>query len=210
MPSAVHLQLVSPTKTLPARPGWLYEPKLDGCRVLLGKDGGTVQVRVRGGALVQRMLPEVVESMQRLRVEHVVLDGELVVVDEVGEVDFDAACARLRSPSGPPVQVFAFDLLALDGADLRGRPLRERKVLLGRVLGAGDGVVKPVHFIEDGPERLVESARELGLEGVVAKYAGAPYQGGRTSLWQKLVLRRPEKGWRVEETLRARRMGRPA
>jgi bifunctional non-homologous end joining protein LigD len=199
MPCAVRLQLVSPTRTLPARPGWLYEPKLDGCRVLLGKDASTVQVRVRGGALVQRMLPEVVDSVRQLRAEHVVLDGELVVLDEAGEVDFDAACARLRSPAGPPVQVFVFDILALDGADLRGRPLRERKMLLGRVLGAGDAVLKPVHFIEGAPELLIESAKELGLEGVVAKYAGAPYQGGRTSLWRKLVLRRPEKGWRVEE-----------
>jgi bifunctional non-homologous end joining protein LigD len=198
MPSAVRLQLVAPTKVLPARAGWLFEPKLDGCRVLLGKDGDTVQVRVRGGALVQGMLPEVVESVRRLRADHVVLDGELVVVDEAGEVDFDAACARLRTPEGPPVQVFAFDLLALDGADLRGRPLRERKALLGHVLGGGDAVLKPVHFIEGAPELLVESARELGFEGVIAKYSGAPYQGGRTALWRKVILRRPEKGWRVE------------
>ena len=89
-------------------------------------------------------------------------------------------------------------VLTLDGADLRGRPLRERKVLLGRVLGAGDAVLKPVHFIEGTPGPLVESARELGFEGVIAKYSGAPYQGGRTSLWRKVILRRPEKGWRVE------------
>lgn len=77
---------------------------------------------------------------------------------------------------------------------------RERKALLASVVGRGDAVVKPVHFIEGAPATMVESVRELGLEGVVAKYSGAPYQGGRTSLWQKLVLRRPEKGWRVEES----------
>ena len=209
MPAAVRLQLVSPTKELPVRPGWLYEPKLDGCRVLLGKDGDTVQVRLRGGGLVQRMLPEVVEAMRQLPALHVVLDGELVVLDERGQTDFDAACARLRSPVGPTVIVFVFDVLALDGDDLRSRPLHGRKALLRSVLG-GDGVVKPVHFIEGEPEPLVESAWELGLEGVVAKYSGAPYQGGRTSLWQKLVLRRPEKGWRVEGNGRAGRMSRPA
>jgi len=117
MPSAVRLQLVSPTKALPVRPGWVYEPKLDGCRVLLGKDGDTVQVRLRGGGLVQSGLPEVVESMRRLRAAHVVLDGELVVLDGSGQADFDAACARLRSPVGPPVTVFVFDVLALDGED---------------------------------------------------------------------------------------------
>ena len=88
--------------------------------------------------------------------------------------------------------------MALDDDDLRSRPLRERKALLGSVVGTGVGVLKPVHFIEDEPEALVESARDLGLEGVVAKYAGAPYQGGRTSLWRKLLLKRPTTGWRVE------------
>jgi bifunctional non-homologous end joining protein LigD len=199
MPCAVSLQLVSPTKELPVRPGWFYEPKLDGCRVLLGKDGDTVQVRLRGGGLVQRMLPEVVEALRRLRAGHVVLDGELVVLDERGQTDFDAACARLRSLVGPPVTVFVFDILALDGDDLRPRPLHERKRLLHRVIRPGSGCVQPVHVVDGHPDRLVESAKELGLEGVVAKYRGAPYQGGRTSLWQKLVLRRPEKGWRVEQ-----------
>ena len=63
----------------------------------------------------------------------------------------------------------------------------------------GDAVVKPVHFIEDAGGAMIESVWELGLEGVVAKYSGAPYQGGRTSLWQKLIVRRPDKGWRVDE-----------
>lgn len=58
-------------------------------------------------------------------------------------------------------------------------------------------MLKPVHYIEGDPAPMLASVRELGLEGVVAKYSGAPYQGGRTSLWQKLVLRRPEKGWLV-------------
>ncbi len=66
-------------------------------------------------------------------------------------------------------------------------------------------MVTPVHFVADVPEAMVESVRELGMEGVVAKYTGAPYQGGRTSLWQKLVLRRPAKGWRVEESRRGSR-----
>jgi len=199
MPSGVRLQLVSPTKALPVRPGWLYEPKLDGCRVLLGKDGGAVQIRLRGGGLVQGCLPEVVEAMASLRTTHVVLDGELMVIDEQGQTDFDAACARLKSSDGPLVTVFVFDVLAHDGQDLRDRPLRERKDVLRCVLGRGRPALQPVHYVEGSPEPMVASVQELGLEGVVAKYTGAPYQGGRTSLWQKLVLRRPEKGWRVEE-----------
>jgi len=205
MPSAVRLQLVAPTKSLPVRPGWLYEPKLDGCRVVLGKCGDLVQVRVRGGALVQGALPEVVASLRRVPCEHIVLDGELVVVDAQGRTDFDAACDRLRSVEGPRVSVYVFDLLAVEREDLRPRPLRERKARLAQVLGVGDEVLRPVHSVEGSPEPLVDSVCELGLEGVVAKYNGAPYQGGRTALWQKLILRRPTTGWRVEETRRARR-----
>jgi bifunctional non-homologous end joining protein LigD len=205
MPSAVRVQLVSPTMRLPVRPGWIYEPKLDGCRVLLGKCSDVVQVRVRGGALVQRSLQEVTASLARLPAKHVLLDGELVVVNAAGETDFDGACDRLHSAEGPAATVYIFDLLALDGEDLRPRPLRERKAQLAALLGDGDDVLRPVHSIEGTPEPLVESVRELGLEGVVAKYSGAPYQGGRTSLWQKLILRRPTTGWRVEEANRARR-----
>ena len=76
----------------------------------------------------------------------------------------------------------------------RGREFGPR-----RVLSSGDAVLKHVHFVEGAPQAMVESVRELGLEGVVAKYNGAPYQGGRTSLWRKLALRRPTKGWRVEQ-----------
>ena len=146
---------------------------------------GTREPRTIRFTCVQRALPEVVDSVRQLAADPLVLDGELQVVDEAGEVDFDAACARLRSAAGPPVQVFMFDLPSLDGAELRGRPLRERKALLARVLGAGDSVLKPVHFIVGAPEPLVESAKELGFEGVIAKYSGAPYQGGRTSLWRE-------------------------
>jgi bifunctional non-homologous end joining protein LigD len=202
MPSAVRLQLVSPTRELPVRPGWVHEPKIDGVRLLLGKDGTTVQLRVRGGGLVQRVFPEVVESVRRLQAEHVVLDGELVVLDEFGQADFDAICTRLRSDSpspGPRVVVYVFDCLGLHGEDLRPRSLRERKAVLSTILGNGGAVLKPMPFIEGPPEPLVESVMELGMEGVVSKYLGAPYHGGRSSLWRKIILRRPEKGWRVAQ-----------
>jgi len=72
MPGSVRLQLLTPTKSLPTRPGWLHEAKLDGCRVLLGKDGDVCQVRTRGGHQVQDSLPELVEGLQRLRATHAV------------------------------------------------------------------------------------------------------------------------------------------
>ena len=61
------------------------------------------------------------------------------------------------------------------------------------MVGVGDAVLKPVHFIAGAPEAMVESVRELGLEGVVGKYTGRPTRAGRTSLWQKLLIRRPKK-----------------
>jgi bifunctional non-homologous end joining protein LigD len=205
MPGSVRLQLVSPAKALPVRPGWLYEPKLDGCRILLGKDGDVCQVRTRGGHQVQDSLPEVVESLRRLPVAHAVFDAELVVLDESGHTDFDATCERIRGRHGPPVLAFVFDVLALDGEDLRERPLRERKSVLQSAVRRGHGALRPIHFVEGSPAALVAAVNELGLEGVVSKWSGSRYVGGRTSLWQKLILRRPEKGWRVEETSAWRR-----
>jgi bifunctional non-homologous end joining protein LigD len=140
-----------------------------------------------------------VASLERFRARHAVLDGKLVVLDESGRCDFDAACARLKSHHGPPVTVFVFDVLALEGEDLRGRPLRERKKVLAEILGPGAPILRPVHFISGPPDPLIASVDELELEGVVAKYEGAPYTGGRSTLWRKLVLRRPTSGWRVEE-----------
>jgi RimJ/RimL family protein N-acetyltransferase len=160
-PSVVRLQPRVAGTRAPARPGWIYEPKFDGCRVLLGKDGPLTQVRPRGGGLVQRALPEVVASVERIQARHVVLDGELVVVDESGHCDFDAACARLKSRHGPPVQVFVFDVLALEGEDLRARSLRERKRALAKVLGPGDQTLRPVHFI-GGPPNSMIAAVDVG------------------------------------------------
>lgn len=167
--------------------------------MLLGKVGEECQVRTRGGHLVQRNVPEVVAALRRLHVAHVVLDAELVVIDETGRCDFDAACDRLRSVDGPPVSVFAFDILALDGADLRDRPLVQRRAVLERVLGPGDPVLRLVHSHRGAPEAMIASAWDLGLEGVVAKYSGAPYRGGRTSLWQKLILLKRTRRAVVEE-----------
>jgi len=75
----------------------------------------------------------VVASLERLLARHVVLDGELVVVDENGRSDFDVACDRLKREHGPAVTVYVFDVLALEGEDLRGQPLRERKRALADV-----------------------------------------------------------------------------
>jgi bifunctional non-homologous end joining protein LigD len=72
---------------------------------------------------------------------------------------------------------FVFDLLALDGEDLRERPLLDRKGVLQRVLGAGTGVLQPVHFLEGSPAALVDAVNELELEGVVSKWGGSRYNG---------------------------------
>jgi bifunctional non-homologous end joining protein LigD len=166
--------------------------------VLLGVAGEECVIRTRGGHLVQRNLPELVAALVRLRVDHVILDAELVVLDGAGRCDFDASCDRLRSAEGPEVTVFAFDVLALDGVDLRDRPQRERRAVLERVVRPADPVLRLVHSHRGAPDAMVASAWDLGLEGVVAKWAGARYVGGRSPLWRKLVLRRPERGWRVE------------
>lgn len=108
------------------------------------------------------------------------------------------AVTAIRSAEGPQVTVFAFDVLALDGADLRNQPQYERRAVLERTVRPGDPVLRLVHSYQGDPAAMVESVDELGLEGVVAKWVGTRYVGGRSPLWRKLVLRRPDRGWRVE------------
>jgi ATP-dependent DNA ligase len=148
--------------------------------VVLGKDGAVCQVRTRGGGLVQRNVPEVVASLERLRARHVVLDGEFVVVDESGHTDFDAACARLKSHHGPPVTVFVFDWRSRARTYARGR--FESARACWPTSWARDSTLRPVHFTRGPPDPLIAAVDDLELEGVVAKWEGAPYQGGRTPL----------------------------
>jgi bifunctional non-homologous end joining protein LigD len=181
----------------PSSGAWL-EWKFDGhrCRIEHRGDDGPRLVS-RGGRLVTDRFPEVSAAISAaLGPRDAVLDGELVAPGPGGLPDFERLQARARSMATParvaasPVSFVAFDLLALDGQDLTGRPLRERRALLdGLGLAAHPRLQLSPVFIDVDPAVLLATAREHGVEGIVSKRPGSRYAAGRRSkAWIKTVI----------------------
>jgi bifunctional non-homologous end joining protein LigD len=167
--------------------------KFDGFRLLIARDGDQVVLRYRTGRDVTSQYPELVEAARALPGGALLLDGELVVFGRDGRSDFDLLRARAQRArrwgmAGGGAAACVFDVLSLEGRDVRGLPLRSRKGLLKGVLAdAGEPLVYVEHVEEDG-ERAFRGARRLGLEGLVAKKASAPYPRGRSDSWVKLKI----------------------
>lgn len=175
--------------------GWIFELKYDGFRMLAASGPEGVRLLYKSGKDAKRYFPEIAAAVAALPFSRVVLDGEVVMLDAAGRPSFQALQRRARQMPGTAIQVatgvtfFAFDLLALDGLDLRPLPLVERKAFLRRVLPEAG----PLRYIEDVPERgedLYRAVAELGLEGIVAKRADSPYKGGYTRDWLKVRVDR--------------------
>jgi bifunctional non-homologous end joining protein LigD len=175
---------------------WLHEIKLDGFRmgVLVAGRGKTREVRIisRNGTDYTAAFPEVVAAVMELPARAAVLDGEVVVLDERGRSSFQLLQQLGASRRG--LAYFAFDLLALDGEDLKPLPLEERKRRLEKLIGQRAGIIHYTpHFDADGATVLAHACR-LGAEGIVSKCRTAPYRAGRRSAdWQKTkCVRRQE------------------
>ena len=173
--------------------GWLFEPKMDGFRLLAFVERGSVRLRSRNGNDMTALYPEVVEELRAQPHESFVLDGEVVVLDEAGLPSFGLMQQRMGGPKleGAPradgiLMYYPFDLLYLDGYNVRRAPLSERKDLLGRMLVPGD-VVRPIEYTVGGGEAFFAAATRLGLEGVVAKRVNSVYEAGRRgNAWLKI------------------------
>ncbi len=178
-----------------SRPGWLFEPKMDGVRTLAYVRDGGVELKSRRGNSATVQYPEVVDALRTQRVVSAVIDGEIVACDENGVPDFQQIQARInlsrpkeieRIAAEIPAYYYVFDLLYLDGYDLTKVPLAERKVLLARTIGQGDHIRIVDHVRDDG-EMMHEAARGLGFEGVVAKRADSVYEPDtRSRSWLKV------------------------
>jgi len=175
-------------------PDWIYELKYDGFRLLCAKD----RLLYRSGRDATALFPEIMRSMRLLPFDSVVLDTEACVLDEEGRPDFQRLQKRgqlsrrqeiERATMERPVVCFAFDLLAVDGHDLRDVALLERKRLLRMVLPPA-GVLRYADHIEERGEELFDQVRNMKLEGIMAKRADAPYRAGRSSQWLKLKAER--------------------
>jgi bifunctional non-homologous end joining protein LigD len=178
-----------PTRGLnvPADPDWLHEIKYDGYRLRLERDGDRVRLITKGGYNWTDRYPWIVEAALKNRHKQFVIDGEAVVLSVDGIADFDALHSRKHEDE---VQLYAFDILALDGDDLRRLPLSMRKTNLARLLARRpDGIfVAPFEQGEMGPD-LFQAACRMGLEGLVSKRRDRSYQAGRSKHWIKVKNR---------------------
>ncbi|HEX9122898.1 MAG TPA: non-homologous end-joining DNA ligase [Actinomycetota bacterium] len=178
-------------------PTWRFEPKLDGIRCLAYLSTDLTRLVTRTGRDVTPQYPELHMVHELVNQVNAVLDGEIVAFDEDGKNSFETLQQRMnlsnereikRIAKQIPVALVAFDLLWLDGRDLTEQPLELRRELLEAVVEE-DQRLHLVTFVDGEGERLVEAARTLGLEGVVAKRKGSRYHPGRrTPDWRKIKL----------------------
>lgn len=175
---------------------WLFELKYDGYRVVLARRGEAPYVRSRNGVDMTRIFPDVSRALKALPYGDLVLDGELVVLDDDGRPNFGRLQRRsqirraldiARGTLDHPATVFVFDLLGFEGHDLRPLPLCLRKELLAKVLPRA-GPLRFTEHIEAQGRAMYEHVARMGLEGIVAKKADAPYEGGRSSRLLKMPV----------------------
>ncbi len=189
MPPQISIQLATAAVAPPADSGsisWLHEIKYDGYRTLARLNGKAVQLITRGGLDWTRRYGDLPEMFAALRCRQAVIDGEIVVLDSQGVSSFSRLQEALSESRPRNLLFFAFDLLYLDGWDLRGVALKDRKALLANLLANGPSAIQFSDHVEGLGTALFEQAIEMGLEGVVSKRADSPYLGKRSSAWLKI------------------------
>ncbi len=193
MPSLIEPQLATLVNRPPAAGPWSYEIKFDGYRLMCRVSSGKVTIFTRNGHDWTDRMPKLRDAIAALPVDTAWLDGEGVVLDASGRPDFNALQNAFDRRSTAEITMFAFDLLFLNGTDIREQPLLSRRNLLRNLLEQLDEPL--LRFSEDfdeDPASLVASACKLKLEGIIGKRADAPYRSGRSPDWIKLKCNRSQ------------------
>jgi bifunctional non-homologous end joining protein LigD len=197
IPSSLAPMLATAGELPRADAGWAYEMKWDGMRVLLRIEGGRLQATSRNGNDVTGRFPELRGLGEALGTVEAVLDGEVVALDDDGRPRFERLQPRIhvsvpakarQLAAKNPVVVMLFDVLWLEGHSTLALPYRERRRLLERLqLGGPAWQTPPFH--EGNGAAVLQTARELGLEGIVAKRIDSPYRPGqRSDAWRKVKV----------------------
>jgi bifunctional non-homologous end joining protein LigD len=179
---------------------WLHEIKHDGFRVIARKEGKRIKLYSRPGNDLTYRFPLIVEALAKLRALSCIIDGEAVACARDGVSSFDLIRHRQHDGS---VFLWAFDLIELDGDDLRREPLEVRKATLASLLArAAAGARFNEHFEHEDGRLVFAHACKLGLEGIVSKRKGSRYRSGRSPDWMKsknpdapAVMREVEEDW---------------
>lgn len=173
-----------PVSKLPEGPQWSYEIKLDGYRLEAVKNAGKTTLYSRRRNVLNEKFGYLAQALESLP-DGTVLDGEVVAMDSNGRSDFNLL-QNFRSAE-MHIQYYAFDVLMHKGKLLTGLPLEERRAVLGKILPVNDHISLSV--VDYSGSKLLEFAKDHGLEGVVAKQKNSPYEPGkRSGLWSKYRL----------------------
>ena len=168
-------------------PGWVFESKWDGFRMVTCIEDGRVTLYSRNGKIISESYRQVARALEKVK-QDAVLDGELVALDAQGISRFQLLQNALRSQA--TLRYYLFDLMFLNGNDLRGLPLVGRKVRLRRILPKHPLLAFSDHRPEHGTKYFKE-AEGMGLEGIMAKRAASPYRSGqRSGDWLKIKTAR--------------------
>ncbi|MBB6106730.1 bifunctional non-homologous end joining protein LigD [Paraburkholderia bannensis] len=188
LPAKLEPQLATLAASLPSGGDWITETKFDGYRLLARIDGGDVRLFTRGGHDWAARFPVLVKELKALDVKGAWLDGEIVMLKD-GLPDFSALQNAMDARTNRDIVYFLFDLMYLDGLDLKKVPLWARRAWLSALLeNAGDHLRLSEAF--DAPAAAVfEAASGLGLEGLMLKRRDAPYESGRSQSWLKAKAR---------------------
>ncbi|KWR91256.1 DNA ligase D [Cupriavidus sp. IDO] len=184
LPATLEPQLATPAASLPKGNGWIVETKFDGYRLLARVDKGRVKLFTRGGHDWTSKLKTLAAELKDLSASSAWLDGEIVVLKD-GLPDFNALQNAIDAARGESIVYFLFDLIYLDGKDLRKVPLSSRRALLARLVGEPGERIRISEHFDAPPTQVFKAACDLGLEGLMFKRHDAPYVSTRTQTWLK-------------------------
>ncbi|HEY6995188.1 MAG TPA: DNA ligase D [Xanthobacteraceae bacterium] len=186
LPDFVPPSLATLRATAPENDGWVHEIKFDGYRIQARLDHGGVRLLTRKGLDWTDKFPNVAAAVAKLTARTALIDGEVVVETEAGVPSFSGLQAALKAGDRDSFIYYVFDLLHLDGRDLSGLPLIERKAELARLVGEArrGPIVYSEHF-EGSGEVVLRHACQMALEGIVSKRRDAPYRSGRSDTFIK-------------------------
>jgi bifunctional non-homologous end joining protein LigD len=196
MPTAIVPMKAELTARPPRGEDWLFEIKWDGVRAVGFIDREELRLQSRTGHRCERQYPELAVVPHQVAATQAILDGEIAVLDERGVSRFNLIQPRIAN-SDPnavahlarsrPAIYFVFDVLYLDGYDLRQVALADRRAVLAQIVSPG-GVLRISEAFPGAGEQMLEAAREHGLEGIVAKHASSSYEPRRSREWQKIKI----------------------
>jgi bifunctional non-homologous end joining protein LigD len=186
LPDFVEPTLATLVTAPPTGQRWIHEIKFDGYRLQARVEAGRVKLLTRSGLdWSKKFGKDVVAAFQALPIGTALIDGELVVENGSGASDFSALQADLSAGRSDRFVFYVFDLLYLDGFDLRGLSLLERKTILEKVVGSEPDLIRYSSHFEENGGLVLRHACRLSLEGVISKLRDAPYRSGRSKAWVK-------------------------